>query len=90
VADSNHFVEEDNMPYTWIEPEGAAEVCGQAIYHTYKNNNRQTHIFTTDPAQDDSEGDYDAPDCHFDIRNLDIPPDVPNKLAYVIRHHLAR
>jgi hypothetical protein len=38
------------VPYIWIEPEVAAEVCGLVIYHTYKDNDRQTHIFTTDPA----------------------------------------
>jgi hypothetical protein len=78
------------MPYTWIEPEVAAEVCGQVIYHTYKNDNHQTHIFTTDPSQDDCEGCYDALDYRFDLRNLDIPDDVPDKLEYVIRHHLVR
>jgi hypothetical protein len=78
------------MPYIWIEPEVAAEVCGLKVYYTYKNDNRQTHIFTTDPSQDDSEGDYDAPDYRFDIRNLDIPPEVPHKLEYVIRHRLVR
>jgi hypothetical protein len=78
------------MPYIWIEPEVAAEVCGLVIYHTYKNDNRQTHVFTTEPSQDDSEGDYDAPDYRFDIRNLDIPPELPDKLEYVIQHRLVR
>jgi hypothetical protein len=78
------------MPQVWIEPEVAAEVCGLTIYHTCKNANSQTYIFTTDPAQDDCEGDYDAPDYRFDIRNLDIPPEVPDKLEYVIRHRLVR
>jgi hypothetical protein len=78
------------MPYVWTEPEVAAEVCGLKVYHTYKNNNRQMHIFTTDPAQDDCKGEYDAPDYRFDIRNLDIPDEVPDKLEYAIRHRLVR
>jgi hypothetical protein len=81
------------MPYVWVEPAVAAEVCGLPIYYTYKNDVRNQHIFTTAEWQDDSEGDYGGETLYqFDIRNLDIPADVPEdrKLEYVIRHRLVR
>ena len=80
------------MPYVWVDPEIAAEVCGLAIYRTYKNDHSARYVFTTDPSQDDSEGDYGSPDYRFDIQNLDVPVDVPRdrELEYVIRHRLVR
>lgn len=62
------------MPMVWQEPAVAATSRDRVAYHLYKDNNPQTHWFTTAEWQDDAEGDYDEePDYRFDVRNIHVP-----------------
>lgn len=64
------------MPYIWKAPDLAIESLNlgwRKIYHTYKDNWRNTYWFCLEEAESDEGG------RHFDIRNQKIYRDLEKK-----------